>query len=104
GLVPRVGHAQLPDQHRVRRVRDVEDVDAFEARADELAAAGRARVRGRVPGPDEDVAPYHDVALAAGAGARRVVDHLDRVRRVGVVDDPEAVVRALEGELALEGE
>ena len=31
------------DHHRVRRIGDVEDVDALEARADELAGAGRAR-------------------------------------------------------------
>ena len=97
---------QAADEGRRLRVGDVEDVDALEALADERAAAGlRGRAAGgdrRVPRAHEDVLVDHDVALARGA-ARVVVDLL-RIARVGDVEHPEAVVRALVGVLALEGE
>ena len=59
-------------------------------------------VGGRVPGADEDVAPDDDVALTRVMGALLVVAELDRVRRIGGVDDAEAVPVALDDEVALE--
>ena len=61
-------------------------------------------VLARVPRAHEDVAVHDDVTLTRGVPARLGVVDLDRVLRVGDVDDPEAAPVALEGEVALEGD
>ena len=100
------------DQVGIRLVRDVEDVQALEARRDEVAVTGGTERPGvRVPRAAEDVPVDGDVALVAGDCAGRVlrrallvVDDLLRPRRVRHVDEPEAVVVPLDDHVAPEGE
>jgi hypothetical protein len=89
------------DQRRVGGVADVEDVDALEPGWHRLAVTGPALRGRRVPRPYEDVLPHDDVALVAVAFWVR--DEPGSAGR-GDVDDPESVVVAVVGELALECE
>ena len=106
-IVTRFGRPSRPnlgDQLGIARVADVEDVQTLDSQtptswpSHDDVAPGR-----RVPGADEDVVPDDHVTLVALRRPGRavgVVDDLLRLLGVRDVDDPEPLVRALEGPLA----
>jgi hypothetical protein len=111
------GRRHAGQEHRCRRVRDVEHADALEAElalaADERGVAARAGLRPvaarlrlrRVDGLEEVQATAQAVDRhVVLRPAAEVVHQHRRARRVGDVEDAEAVVVAGERQIAPEGE
>src|SRR5262245_7456573 len=91
------GQADRADKLGVGPITDVEYVKALESQRNRLAVAGCCRWSRRVPGADEDRVPDQDIALVACAVA--IVEQLNWVVRLGDVNEPEAVVVAVDREL-----
>lgn len=96
-------HGNGPDPARGGGIRDVEDLDALEAgrRAGGVRAVAPPAGLGPIHGAEQQSFPHRHVALAPVALHIRY----DAGRGgVGDIDDPEAVVGALEDEVPPEGQ